>query len=110
MPVSKSEKLIKDSLIEQLKLKGADVACFTDLVNDYMRFWAIKNALISDIKSRGVVYKDFSSVGIEMQKNNPSVKELVNVSKQMQSTLDKLGISTDKCKAPPDYSDDEIDL
>lgn len=36
---------VRESLIEQLKEKGADVACFSDLIEDYMKLWSIKNKL-----------------------------------------------------------------
>lgn len=98
---------VRESLIEQLKEKGADVACFSDLIEDYMKLWNIKNKLVTDINKRGVVYEDVSSVGITMKKNNPSVKEIVNVNRQMLSILEKLGISTEKCVAS---GDDDADL
>ena len=85
---------IKKSLILQLQIKGADLDHFKDMVDDYMSLWDIKCALIKDIKKRGVTYKDFSSVGVEMQKNNPSVKELVAVNRQMLSILKELEINT----------------
>jgi len=85
---------IKISLEKQLALMDANKDHFSDLISDYMGMWDVKNALFSDIKLRGVTYKDVSSVGIEMQKNNPSVKELVTVNKQMLSVLKELGLST----------------
>ncbi|HHX79955.1 MAG TPA: P27 family phage terminase small subunit [Acholeplasmataceae bacterium] len=89
-----SKKEIKNSLIEQLAMLGATAEHYIDLINDYMGLWDVKTALMADIKKRGVTYKDFSSVGIEMQKNNPSVKELVMVNRQMLSILKELGLST----------------
>jgi len=86
---------VRKTLLEQLKIKGAKVNHFIDLVNDYISFWETKNALTEDIKKRGVMYVDVSSVGVKMQKNNPSVKELVMVNKQMLSILKELGINTD---------------
>ena len=38
---------VRESLIEQLKEKGADVACFSDLIEDYMKLWSIKNKLVT---------------------------------------------------------------
>lgn len=98
---------VRESLIEQLKEKSADVACFSDLIEDYMKLWDIKNKLATDINKRGVVYEDVSSVGIPMKKNNPSVKEIVNVNRQMLAILEKLGIRTEKCVAS---GDDDADL
>ena len=102
------KKSVVESLTDQLIQMGADSDCFIDLVNDYMGLWEIKNDLLKDIKKRGVVYTDVSSVGVPMQKNNPSVKELVNVNRQMVSILDRLNITTDKCVPPT--GDDECDL
>ncbi|HHV04781.1 MAG TPA: hypothetical protein GXX64_12915 [Bacteroidales bacterium] len=67
---------------------------FVDLVRDYMSLWDVKNDLLKDIKERGVMYRDFSSVGIEMMKNNPSVRELVGINRQMLSILKDLDINT----------------
>ena len=85
---------IEESLLEQLEMKGADMDHFVDLVRDYMSLWDVKNDLLEDIKKRGVMYKDFSSVGIEMMKNNPSVRELVGINRQMLSILKDLDINT----------------
>lgn len=85
---------IEKSLKKQLDDKGATVNHFTDLINDYLSIWDVKNALVDDIKTRGVTFTDVSSTGIPMMKNNPSVKELVMVNKQMMSILKELGIST----------------
>jgi len=93
--VSKERRrLIEESLLEQLEMKGADMDHFVDLVRDYMSLWDVKNDLLEDIKKRGVMYKDFSSVGIEMMKNNPSVRELVGINRQMLSILKDLDINT----------------
>lgn len=101
---------IKASLEEQLHAKGADVACFMDLVDDYMRLWKIKNQLANDISKRGVVYDDLSSVGVPMKKNNQSVKEIVNVNRQMLSLLEKLGLSTETVKANAGGDESDGDL
>jgi hypothetical protein len=85
---------IEESLLEQLEMKGADMDHFVDLVEDYMSLWDVKNDLLEDIKERGVMYRDFSSVGIEMMKNNPSVRELVGINRQMLSILKDLDINT----------------
>lgn len=88
-------KDILESLEQQLAVKGASLAHYTDLLNDYMTLWEAKKALAKDIKKRGVMFKYLSSVGVEMMKNNPSVKELVMVNRQMLSLLKELNLSTD---------------
>lgn len=97
-----SKTQVKNSLIEQLTQIGANIPFFEDLVEDYMCLWDVKNGLQTDIKERGVTYIDVSSVGVEMMKNNPSTKELTMVNRQMLSILEKLGLSTDKCKIEDD--------
>jgi phage terminase small subunit len=94
-----SRTKVKGSLIEQLALKGATKDHYIDLISDYMKLWDVKKALQEDIKVRGVTFKDYSSTGVMMQKNNPSVKELVMVNRQMLSILKELGLSTDNAGA-----------
>ena len=85
---------IENSLLEQLAMLGAMKEHYIDLIRDYMGLWEVKTALLDDIKTRGVTYRDISSTGIVTQKNNPSVKDLVMVNKQMLSILKELGLST----------------
>lgn len=96
MASSTKRKAILESLGVQLAAKGASLDHYTDLLVDYMTLWDTKNALSMDIRKRGVVYKDLSSVGVEMMKNNPSIKELVMVNRQMLSILKELKLSTDE--------------
>lgn len=91
-----SKAKIDKSLREQLALKGASLDHYEDMISDYMGFWDTKNALLADIRDRGVVYQDFSAAGKLMWKNNPSIKELVGVNRQMLSILKELKLSTDE--------------
>lgn len=91
---------IKKSLIEQLTQKGANIGHFSDLINDYMDFWEIKKSLISDIKLRGVVFNEVKISGLNVQKNNPSTKELVAINRQMLQILKELGLNT-SCAVSP---------
>lgn len=97
-----TKEQVKKSLIEQLESRGAKLPFFESLIEDYMALWKIADDLKADIKTRGVVYKDFSSVGVEMMKNNPSTKELVMVNKQMTSLLKELDLTTTTCKVEED--------
>ena len=92
----KKRKGIDESLREQLALKGASLEHHEDLLSDYMSLWDVKNELIKDIRTRGVSYKDFSAAGNVMWKNNPSIKELVGVNRQMLSILKELKLTTDE--------------
>lgn len=86
-------KAVRESLVRQLQSRGADAECFIDLVDDYMAFWVIEKKLSADIDKRGITYIDKSSVGVEMYKNNPSIKEKVSVNRQMLTILEKLKLS-----------------
>lgn len=99
---------VRKSLLQQLSYKGADADYYSDVINDYMALWDTKTALQKDIDSRGVVYKDKSSVGIEMYKNNPSVKDLLATNKQMMAILKDLELNTPT--EAPATEDDEDDL
>ena len=87
------KKEVKQSLLDQLKVKGATAAYFTDMVNDYMSLWNMKKLLAQDIEERGVRFKDQYSSGKTGWKNNPSNKEMIMVNKQMLSLLKDLGLN-----------------
>ena len=88
---------ILESLREQLRKKEADISVFSDLLDDYMALYDIKKKLKTDIKKRGVSYETTSASGkATIVKQNQSVKDLVAVSKQMLTILDKLELTTDK--------------
>ena len=95
MAASRKRRIL-NSLLEQLALKGASLEHYEDLLADYMSLWETKNALVKDIKTRGVVYQDVSAAGVLMWKNNPSIKELVSVNRQMLMILKELKLSTDE--------------
>lgn len=85
---------VRNDLLQQLQAHGKVGKHFEDLVNDYCSLWDVKTQLVKDIKTRGVMYKDYSSVGVEVMKNNPSTKELVMVNRQMLAILKDLGLNT----------------
>lgn len=83
------------SLVAQLEVKGADVEHFVDLVTDYMTLWDIKEKLEEDIEERGTLFEGEDAMGEIVLKNNPSVKEFLNVNRQMLTILKQLEITTD---------------
>lgn len=90
-----SERKIKESLLRQLEVKGANVPHFYDLICDYLVLYKTKKMLQKDIMTRGVSYKTMSASGYEITKQNQSVKDLVAVEKQMMSMLKEMGLTTD---------------
>ncbi len=90
-----SKSKIKDSLIRQLEVKGANVPHFYDLICDYLMLYETKKMLQKDIMKRGVSYETMSASGYKITKQNQSVKDLVAVEKQMMSMLKEMGLTTD---------------
>ena len=86
---------IKESLMKQLEAKGAKVAHFENLIDDYMFMFDTKNKLQKDIRKRGVSYETFSASGYKITKQNQSVKDLIAINKQMVVILKELGLTTD---------------
>ena len=89
-----SKEKIRLSLIKQLEVKGAKVAHFECLINDYLFLFDTKKLLQKDIKTRGVSYETYSANGFPITKQNQSVKDLVAVEKQMIGLLKELGLTT----------------
>ncbi len=100
-------KRVKKSLVEQLKAKGADVDIFNDQINDYMSMWDLKEDLKNDILENGLRMMYHTANGGKAEKDNPSVKQLPAVNKQMLMLLKQMNISTDKAvKEGGDSGDD----
>lgn len=88
--VSKTRSEIRIGLIEQLRLRKADVPVFVNLVDDYLSLWDTKEDLIKNIKEHGVYVE-----GATGMKENPCVKQQVSVNAQMLKILTQLNITTD---------------
>ena len=65
-----SAKSIKESLIEQLIKKDANIEHFSSLIDDYIWYWKEEKAMQKDIKDRGRTYKAISAAGKEYEKDN----------------------------------------
>lgn len=93
---AKSEKEIKKSLMEQLRAKGADVAHFEQLIEDYLAYFKIVKKMKADIRKKGLSYKAVSAAGKEYEKDNPNVKALPQYTRAMLAILKELGLTVDK--------------
>lgn len=82
---------IRMALRNQLKENNMDNPLWLDLVEDYMKFWDLKEELQKSIRTKGamVVIKNGSQ---EFYKKNDAVVELPKVSKRMTDILDTLKI------------------
>ncbi len=96
---------IKNSLIEQLREKGANIDHFSSLIDDYIWYWKEEKAMQKDIKIRGRTYITISAAGKEYEKDNPSVKNSVLYNKQKLSILKELGLTTNNINI---NKDDEL--
>lgn len=88
-------KEVRKSLIEQLEARGADIALYKDLVDDYMALWDEKEKLKAAMEERGYFYEAFSATGNPIEKENQAFKLFPNVNRQMLATLEKLGLNTE---------------
>lgn len=93
---------IKDSLIKQLKNKGANVEHFSGLIDDYIWLFKEVKEMKTDVKKRGRTFKTTSASGYEIEKENPSVKNIVVYNKQMLAILKELGLTTDNVGSDDD--------
>ncbi len=101
-------KRVKTSLEDQLKAKGADIDLFIDQIKDYMTMWDLKEQLKDDIEENGLRLMYRTANGGVAEKDNPSVKQIPLINKQMLMLLKQLDISTDN--AARDGSDQSDDL
>lgn len=87
-----TKSTIHEELVKQITLKRANVDSYLSMINDYVALWGFKNELIRDIRKYGAVLKDENTKC--RLRNNPSVRELIGINKQMLSLLKELGLST----------------
>lgn len=89
---SQIREQIRQDLTDQLERQGVYGQHYLDLIEDYMALWDTKNALIGDIKKRGVMTKYQNGQNQWGYKKNDSVANLVKVNKQMLELLKELGL------------------
>lgn len=100
-----SFKAIKESLIDQLKAKDAEVDCFIDLIDAYIFYTKKEREMQRDINKRGLFFEATSSAGKTYIKDNPSIKNSVLYNKQRLAILEKLGLNVDNVESE---FDDEL--
>ena len=103
---SELREQIRQDLIDQLERQGIYGRHYLDLVDDYMALWDVKNALIKDIKERGVTTKYQNGANQWGYKKNDSVSELVKVNAQMLKILSELGLKATDVSAIDDDGDE----
>ena len=103
-----SKRKIKQDLIDQLERRGVYGQQYLDLINDYMALWEIKNALIKDIKMRGVAVEYQNGQHQWGIKKNDSIAELNKTNAQMLRILQELGLRATDIDGAGDDDDDEM--
>lgn len=101
-------KRIKKSLEKQLEAKGADIELFQDQINDYMTMWDLKERLKDDVEENGLRLEYMAANGGKAEKDNPSVKQIPLINKQMLMLLKQLDVSTDKVVKDSGETNDDL--
>lgn len=89
---------IRSSLEQQLQARGADVAVYRSLLDDYMRYWRMEKDFHADIKRRGMMVSTVSASGKEYERENPSIRNAALCNKQKLQILKELGLTTSACR------------
>lgn len=97
---------IRQDLMEQLEAKGMISKFYIDLVNDYIKYYELKESLQKDIKKRGLRYEVVSGNGFSSEKPNESVQNLMKVTATMLKILQDLDLQ--KPIAIEDSADDYL--
>ena len=87
-----TKTVIKESLLEQLRLQNKTSDFYLDLVSDYMDYWSLKKKLITDIRKKGIRYETVNGNGIEVEKPNESVTNLPKITTAMLKILNDLNL------------------
>lgn len=89
----------------QLRAKGADLAHFEALVEDYVMYFNQVKKMKADVRKNGLTYTAISAAGKEYEKDNPAAKLLPVYTRSMLSILKELDLTTE---AAMDEEDDEL--
>lgn len=87
-----TQKQVRESLLEQLRLQNKTSKFYEDLVNDYMTYWSLKKKLNTDINKKGLRYKTINGNGIEVEKANESVVNMPKITTAMLKILNDLNL------------------
>lgn len=89
---------IYSELLKQLKGKSANTEVFQSLIEDYVRYWEMKEKLKTEIKKNGLTYLD----RFGEPKPSPALKEIQNISKLMLSILKEMDLKTSNVSGEDD--------
>lgn len=101
---------VKNSLIEQLEARGANVSLYRDQIDSYIFFTQQERKMQADVRKRGLTYHSISASGKEYEKDNPCVKDAVLYNKQKLAIISALDLDTKSITGGRPPGDDESDL
>ncbi len=104
-----SAKSVKDSLLGQLRERGADIELNRGLIDDYVFYFQQEKKMQADVRKNGIVIDSVSSTGKSYKRENPSVKLAMLYNKQKLAILNKLELAPSTV-IDPDDSDVNADL
>lgn len=84
---------LRDSLITQLKERGADVEVNLKLIEDYIFYCTEEAKMQKDVAENGLSVPAIAATGKMYFRDNPAVKMAVLYNKQKLAILDQLDIS-----------------
>ena len=82
-----TQKVMKESLIRQLELRGMKAEFYMDMIDDYVYYWSLKKKLITDIRAKGLRYETINGNGVTVEKANESVVNLQKTTSTMLKIL-----------------------
>ena len=100
--MTKKEKEIKESLIQQLRDKGAEMPLFLELVETYMELYAIEKKLRKDVRTNGIRITKYDKNGNEYEEDNTSVQKAGQLLTRRIALLRQMGLSTNTCASDED--------
>lgn len=89
---NKKNDLLREDFKKQLESKSKYESYFEDMVEDYIFYTNLKDALQRDIKRNGVRYKKTTGNGFQVDTPNESVRNIMQVTGLMLKILNELGL------------------
>lgn len=105
--VINQEKLdtIRKDMIDQLHSQDKFESQYMDLVEDYVYYVALKDTFQKDIKENGIRYKKTTGNGFQVDKDNESIRYLMNTTNAMLKILNDLNLEEPEVDEEVDFSE-----
>ena len=101
---------VRESLIQQLKNKHADIDIYIARIDDYCFFHQELQRMKQDIREKGYTYIAMGSQVKEYEKTNDSVVNALKYSQEMTKILANLKLNTENVIRESGSDEDDEDL